>query len=94
MLRKLKILFFVLLLVSAAVWILGLLLGVTIPIFGGVRADKIGGICFSISLAAEVFMHFFGWLFQREPVFKDNMRTQFHMEKKYGHRKPPGSKIV
>ena len=87
MLKKLKIFFIVLAVVSAVVWILGLLTSMVVPIFGGVRADRIGAASFSVSLFAEIFLQVFGWLARRQFWDKGNKRTPFPIEKKYGNKK-------
>jgi hypothetical protein len=86
-LRKLKILFILLAAVSALVWVFGLLMSVIVPIFGGVRADRIGAILFSVSLFAESLLYFFGWLAQRTDLNKEKKQSSFPVEKKYGNRK-------
>ncbi len=65
MLRKLKSLFFLLAIIAAGVWLLGLISGVTFSFLGGVRAEQLGAVLFSISMTAEVLLYFFGWLAQR-----------------------------
>ena len=87
MLQKLKTFFILLAVVSALVWVLGLLTSIIVPVFGGVRADRIGTISFSISLSAEIFLYVFGWLAQRRFLGKENKPASFPVEKKYGNRK-------
>jgi hypothetical protein len=57
--------FWILAIVAALVWVVGLIAGVVIPIFGGIRAEAFGGIMLSIVLSAEGLMYFFGWLYQK-----------------------------
>jgi hypothetical protein len=63
--QKLAIGFLILAIVAALVWIVGLIAGVVIPVFGGIRAETLGGIMFSIALSAEGLLYLFGWLYQK-----------------------------
>jgi hypothetical protein len=64
--RKVSAAFLFVAIVSGVVWIVGLVAGVVIPVFGGLRAEKLGEICFMIAMTAELFLYFFGWLFQEK----------------------------
>lgn len=86
MLRKLKQLFIFLAVLSALVWVVGLLTSIIVPVFGGIPADKIGAALFFASLLAEVLMHLFGWLAQRGFFNRGNRPHGFSVEKKYGNK--------
>jgi hypothetical protein len=57
--------FWILAIVAALVWGVGVIAGAVIPIFGGIRAETIGGIMLSVVLSAEGLMYLFGWLYQK-----------------------------
>ena len=63
--QKFAIGFLILAIVAALVWVIGLIAGVVIPIFGGIHAETLGGIMFSIAFSAEVLLYLFGWLYQK-----------------------------
>jgi hypothetical protein len=56
--------FAVFMLISFLVWIVGLLTAITFPWFGGVKADKVGQIGFSVGLIGESCVWIFAWLWK------------------------------
>jgi hypothetical protein len=54
--------FAALMLISLLVWVVGLLTAIVFPWFGGVRADKIGEVGFSVGLIGESCAWIFAWL--------------------------------
>jgi hypothetical protein len=63
--QKLAAGFWILAIVAALVWVVGLIAGVVIPVSGGIRAEALGGVLFSIALGAEVLLYVFGWISQK-----------------------------
>ena len=57
--------FLVLTILSAVVWLIGMISAVTIPLFGGIRAEEAGGICLVVSVVAEMCAYLFGWIFHK-----------------------------
>jgi hypothetical protein len=57
--------FWILAIAAALVWVVGVIAGAVIPIFGGIRAETLGDIMLSIALSSEGLMYLFGWLYQK-----------------------------
>jgi len=79
--------FAVLMLLSIAVFIVGLLTAAVVPWFGGIRAESIGEIGCAASGLGECCTYLFAWLYDLS--FKRKNRVHgFPGPKKYGHKKP------
>lgn len=63
--QKFAIGFLIMAMLAALVWVVGLIAGIVIPIFGGIRAETLGGVLFSIALCAEGLLYLWGWLYQK-----------------------------
>lgn len=85
--RAFAIGFGVMMVISAAVWLFGTLAGVIIPLFGGIRAEKIGEIGFSAGITGELFAYGFGWLSNRLSRSKLEHVAGFSGGKRYGNKK-------
>ena len=85
--RKLINWFAVLLLLTGVVLIVGVVTGAVIPLFGGIRAERIGAIAFGTAAVAEtiwvVAEGFVEWAGRR----KSEPRTDFPGPKRYGNKK-------
>ena len=80
---------FGLLMVSALVaWITGWVFGAVIPLFGGVKAEKVGQFCLFLAGAGEVGVYLFGWLFKKLDPDKGDEFTEFKGGKRYGNKPP------
>lgn len=79
--------FAVLLLVLLAVWVGGTISGAVIPLFGGIRAERIGALAFGAAAVAETILVatecFVEWASLRKPEH----RTDFPGPKRYGNKK-------
>jgi len=77
----------VLMLISIAVWIVGLLTAAIFPWFGGIRAESIGQIGFAAAGCGECCAYLFGWL----RTLSEKRRSSamgLPGPKKYGNKKP------
>jgi hypothetical protein len=83
----LAIFFGVLTLLSIVIWVGGILTAAVLPWFGGIRAERIGQIGFSIALLGEGFVYGFGWLCRR---FSQDQKHPMGLPgpKRYGNKKP------
>lgn len=63
--HKVALSFLILAIVAALVWAVGVIAGVVIPVFGGIRAQTVGEAIFSVALIAEGALYLFGWLYQK-----------------------------
>ena len=63
--RVISRLFIALALVGCCLWVIGVIAGSVIPIFGGIRTEAIGQIFFAVAALAEVAIYLFGWLARR-----------------------------
>ena len=75
--------------VSAVIWIIGLVSGTVVPLLGGVRTARLGEIGFSIGLAGEIFMYLFGWMQKLTAPPKVEVFKGFRGPKRYGKKKDP-----
>lgn len=74
-------------LVSVAVWIVGILAGAVVPLFGGIRAERLGEIGFCFGMAGEVCAYVFGWLRKRISQRETGQVRGFPGPKRYGNKK-------
>ena len=81
------IIFAVLMLLSIAVFIVGLLTEAVVPWFGGLRAETIGEIGCTASGLGECCTYLFAWLYDLSSNRK-NPVLGFPGQKKYVHKKP------
>ena len=65
MTRNFSIALLVLAVIAGIAWVLGVLGAVVIPLFGGVRAEKLGFAILLFAGLAEGALYFFGWLSRR-----------------------------
>ena len=83
----------VLIVVAAVVWIVGMVGGVVVPLFGGIRAERIGEILCLAGMCGEVLLYAFGLVFHtvnRTGAGKSLSEQSFKgfgSEKRYGNRK-------
>jgi hypothetical protein len=80
----------VFLLLTIAVFVVGVITGAVVPLFGGVRAERIGAIAFAAAAIAETVLgvaEFFDWRLSRN---KPGCRTGFPGPKRYGNNKRVG----
>ena len=85
--RKFFAIFFgALALLSFVVWMVGIVAAVVLPLFGGVRLDRIGAICFGLSLFGETFVFCFGWIARW--LGWGRSVTGLPGPKRYGNKKP------
>src|SRR5580700_9844060 len=82
--RSLKIGFIVLMIVSAVVWIIGILAGAVVPLFGGIRAERFGEIAFSLGITGEVLTYACGWMRKRTLQNRSEQFKGFGGGKRYG----------
>ena len=73
---------------SVAVWLVGILAGVVVPLFGGIRAETLGEIGFSAGMIGEVFAYGFGWLRKRLTRQEAERIRGFPGAKRYEDKKP------
>ena len=83
----LAISFVALMLISIAVWIVGLLTAAIFPWFGGIRADRIGEAGFTVGLIGEGCTYIFGWLWMRLSQKRRKQVMGLPGPKRYGHKK-------
>jgi hypothetical protein len=57
--------FGIVMLTSVVAWIVGILAGAIVPLFGGIRAERLGEIGFAVGVAGEVCAYGSGWLRRR-----------------------------
>jgi hypothetical protein len=57
--------FGVLIVVSIVLWVIGILAAVVVPLFGGISAERLGAMGFTVGTAGELCAYLFGWLRQR-----------------------------
>jgi hypothetical protein len=62
--NKIAIGFAALMIVSLVVWVIGILSAVVIPLFGGIRADKVGQIGLAIGMIGECCAWILAWLWR------------------------------
>jgi len=86
--KYLAITFGVLTVLSAVIWIVGLLTAAILPWFGGIRADRIGGIGLTVFLCGDVFVYGFGWLCRRFSQNRKRSGLGLPGPKRYGNKKP------
>jgi hypothetical protein len=79
--------FGVMMVISAAVWLFGTLAGAVIPLFGGIRAERMGEIGFAAGMTGEPFAYGFGWLSKRLSQGKPERATGFSGGRRYGNKK-------
>jgi len=87
--RKFFAIFFgVLTLLSIVIWVVGILTAAVLPWFGGIRAERIGQIGFTMALSGESLVEGFGWLHRR--FSQDQKRPGMGLPgpKRYGNKKP------
>jgi hypothetical protein len=78
--------FGVLILLSVVVWLVGILAGVVVPLFGGISAERLGAIGFTVGMAGEGCAYLFGWL-RGSITRKDAQQfSGFSGPKKYGNK--------
>jgi hypothetical protein len=77
--------FGMLMLLSALVWVAGIFAGAIVPLFGGIRAEHIGAIGFSVGMLGESCVYLFGWLHKRASQSGEQF-TGFRGPKRYGHK--------
>jgi hypothetical protein len=56
--------FAALMVVSLVIWVVGLLSAVVIPLFGGIQADRIGQVGFTVGMIGESCVWIFAWLWR------------------------------
>ena len=74
-------------LASVVVWVSGILAGAIVPLFGGIRAERLGEIGFTVGMAAEVCVYGFGWLWKRSSRRETDQVRGFPGPKRYGNKK-------
>ncbi len=85
--KTLGICFGVLIFASAALWIAGLMTSAVVPMFGGVRAVRLGEIGFATGLIGEACTYLFGWLRGRALRDSPDRVKNLIGSKRYGHKK-------
>jgi hypothetical protein len=79
--------FGVVLLASVVAWISGILAGVVVPLFGGIRAERLGQIGVAVGMTGEVCAYGFGWLRRRVSQNEIGQVRGFPGPKRYGKKK-------
>jgi hypothetical protein len=78
-----------LMLVSILVWILGLLTAAVVPWFGGIRAERIGELGFTVGLVGESCTYIFAWLKLHFTEKRRQSSTGISGPKRFGNKKSP-----
>jgi membrane protein DedA with SNARE-associated domain len=86
--KYLAITFGVLTVLSAVIWIVGMLTAAILPWFGGIRAERIGEIGFTIFICGDGFVYGFGWLCRRFSQDQKHSGMGLPGPKRYGNKKP------
>jgi hypothetical protein len=86
--KYLALTFGVLTVLSAVIWIIGLLTAAILPWFGGIRAERLGEIGFSIFLCGDGVVYVFGWLCRHFSKNQKRPGLGFPGPKRYGNKKP------
>jgi len=73
--------------VSAVVWFVGILGGAVVEVLGGIRAERLGEIGFTVGMAGEVCAYGFGWLRKRISQKERDQIRGFPGPKRYGNKK-------
>jgi hypothetical protein len=85
--QKFAICFGILIIIFVPIWIVGILAGAVIPLFGGIRAETLGRIGFLVASTAEICVYLFSWLFHRLELNSEKKFKGFSGGKKYGNKK-------
>ena len=78
--------FGVLIPVSVVVWLVGILAGAVVPLFGGVSAERLGAIGFTVGMIGEGCAYLFGWLRGRITRRDTQLFGGFSGPKRYGNK--------
>ena len=84
--NALVIIFGVLIMLSVVVWLVGIFAGAVVPLFGGVSAERLGAIGFTVGMVGEGCTYLFGWLRGRVTQRGAQHFSGFSGPKKYGNK--------
>lgn len=78
--------FGVVMFVSAVAWVVGLLGAAVVPLLGGISAERIGAMGFTVGIVGECCTYGFGWLRKRTNRSDTHEVRGFPGPKRYGHK--------
>jgi uncharacterized membrane protein YuzA (DUF378 family) len=93
--NSLAISFLVLIVIAAVFWIVGITGAVVVPLFGGVKAERIGEVLLLVGMCGELLLYLTGAIYHLmsrgdvNEVHPSHSFKGFGSEKRYGNRKQP-----